>query len=1542
MKKIISPLEIVLPRRNCERVSEQSFAAQSKKARGITKRFNGKLIIGLVALVMIAGINNQLVSVAHADDKAPTGDDSGNGSGGGGGGGGGGGADPSQAAQGQAVQVTANRAPDIVIDFGATDVTGMAPQTPQSAIGPSIQLSKSPGSVTTLSAVNVNAKISKTTTDCTEGDPIDLGTQAKVASAVDFQMPGEMGLKFVRYYNSNAQNTTLWGTSTRVGAWSTSYDYVLTGDLRQSSNCNFSAVNSVCPMVLVHPDGRIVEFAPGTENADGSASFVQLNNGVSTMTRNSDGSYVIHDENSNILTFSSAQFHNSFTITSIKDLAGIGWSFSYPDANDMIVTHTSGQTVKLNWTDTYIGYSDLVQPMVRSLTVTDPSGKMYSYNTSIPAGTIGAVISNRYLVGELDSVTYPYYSGTQASVVSYKYIDDTSGVYGKYQYALTEVDYNGVAHDTTSYNSLGQTTQTQNSDGTNKVTVTYASNSTGVAATVTNPLGHVSVYQFDGNSNIVSITGQAAAQCQASFSSQTYDGNGNVKSQTDANGNVTNFTYAANGELSQKVEGANSSYARTTNFAWDPTPGTDRLASVTVVGVLQTKFFYTPQGRIASVTQTNLTSAGVSNQSRTTSYGYTLYPNGMVQSVKVTPPSASDTAIYNYDTLGNVVSIVNGLGQSVTYNTHDGLGRVTRMTDANGVISDFTYNSLEWPLTHTVRASSNGSPSSGDAVTTLAYSDFPFSVVTSVTDPDGVATQYSYDASQRMDQVTDALGNYIKYTLNAAGDRTERTIYNSSNQASSYAFAQYNVLSEQTNRSNASGLQIAGYSYDPEGNLTDAYDANGVDTHFTYDVLNRLHSTIRYYGGSDPATANATTTYSYDALDHLVSVVDPGGLATTYTTDGFGQTWAVNSPDSGQTNYAFDSAGRLTGKTDARGYVTNYSYDSIDRLTGIQYPAHPALNVTYTYDQSAPIGICPTNFNVGHLTGMTDASGSSAWCYTNQGYIRVEQKVINGTTYISGFVKTLGGRMKYVQYPSALELTYGFDADGRVNSINYQQNTPSGNGYAIVGSVMPLISGVNYLPFGPMENYTWAQTGSPTEYLGYDGNYILTDIVSTPLNLHYGRDGNGNVTGELPSHGANPPNETYHYDALHRLYEVDGAGGALEESFTYNVSGDRLSKTVGSSPAAVYGYNANSHYLTSVGGALRTVDSAGNTTTMTDPNGDIIGLDYDDRNVVDAVTTSAGTIANYQYNGFGQRVWRTITSPSAGQAAYVFDPEGTGEIFGEYFASDHREFVYLNGMPVVAAVDASPTTTATIRDLYTDQNGTIRAVTDTQGNQIYAWPWLNNAFGEAPATGSSPFYNRFPGQNYDVETGLFYNGARYYDPSTGRYIQSDPLGLSGGQSSTYAYVDGNSLNYIDMLGLCQNSKCTAARAFVAALGQQLSSAGKKTTWAGVGIVAGAGVAGLLAPEGAPAEISAAEVGAGFIRVGGYVSLAGAALTGYAKGGFTSAGRAAFMSKSPDVLGSFLLKHAFGGAPSSTIDAANSILGEIPDALEQEEEACGVN
>ncbi len=104
----------------------------------------------------------------------------------------------------------------------------------------------------------------------------------------------------------------------------------------------------------------------------------------------------------------------------------------------------------------------------------------------------------------------------------------------------------------------------------------------------------------------------------------------------------------------------------------------------------------------------------------------------------------------------------------------------------------------------------------------------------------------------------------------------------------------------------------------------------------------------------------------------------------------------------------------------------------------------------------------------------------------------------------------------------------------------------------------------------------------------------------------------------------------------------------------------------------------------------------------------------------------------------------------------------------------------------------------TVTYLHTDHLATPRYGTNAAGSTV--WTWDSGAFGKEAPTGSATVNLRFPGQYYDAETTLHYNWNRYYNPATGRYISSDPIGLEGGLN-TYLYVSANPLIAIDPEGL---------------------------------------------------------------------------------------------------------------------------------------------
>gem|GEM_PF-961093 len=527
-------------------------------------------------------------------------------------------------------------------------------------------------------------------------------------------------------------------------------------------------------------------------------------------------------------------------------------------------------------------------------------------------------------------------------------------------------------------------------------------------------------------------------------------------------------------------------------------------------------------------------------------------------------------------------------------------------------------------------------------------------------------------------------------------------------------------------------------------------------------------------------TANTKTTYTYDALDRLTQVTDPSGLNTTYQYDGLSDPTSVTSPDSGVTARTYDAAGNVLTGTDANGNTVTYTYDVQNRRLSASY-TDSTQNATYTYDEPNSVTGCTTSYPINHLTRIVENAVTTVFCYNAQGYVTQVSQAVNGHTDVTTYTRSAAGRLLNITHPSGNQVNYTYDANGRVSGVT--ATTSSGT--------TTLVSNVTYLPFGPVSGYTLGNGQAITRT--YDANYRLTDLVSPAFTLHVARDAMGDITAIGNSPGANPATETYSYDPLYRLTGITEADGSTLDSVTYNQTGDRLTKTGSGLSTGTYNYNTNTHQLIATGNAARTVDADGNTTAISQA-GSTYGFGYSARNRMTVAQVNQSTVATYAYNALGERISKT-----AGSSVERYNYGSGSRLLSEYGATN-REYVYFNGIPI-ANLDIQGATTS-IAYVTADQIGTPRAVADGSGNSVWSWAYQGNAWGEQQPTSNGYTYNlRFPGQYYDVETGLNYNINRYYEPGTGRYGQVDPLGLSGGQSSLYAYVGGSTLNYRDSLGL---------------------------------------------------------------------------------------------------------------------------------------------
>ncbi|MEF9387337.1 RHS repeat domain-containing protein [Ralstonia solanacearum species complex bacterium KE056] len=589
------------------------------------------------------------------------------------------------------------------------------------------------------------------------------------------------------------------------------------------------------------------------------------------------------------------------------------------------------------------------------------------------------------------------------------------------------------------------------------------------------------------------------------------------------------------------------------------------------------------------------------------------------------------------------------------------------------------------------------------------------------------------------------------------------------------------------------------YAYDAVGNLTQITDPRGLVMTFTYDALGRrtqVQAPPATPGGAAPISA-----FTYDGRDRVRQIIDPRSLVTAYTIDGPGNTTQQQSPDTGTINATYDAVGNLTSRTDARGKTTTYRYDALDRLIRADYAG--GTPTVFEYDGGA--NSQPTD--IGQLTRITDESGST--CLQYDGFGNVLQKT--QTTTANGVAKDQ-------------TIAYGYGTSGSSNGKRISQTYPSGNvigtSYDSAGHIAgltlttangttTLLSKIQYQPFGKPIGWTWGN-GTP-----YTRSFDLSGrLAQFPLGA---TSGNGTTPNGL--------SRTVNYDAASRITaythaDTSGSTGsstatAANQTFGYDDQG-RLTSYLPSNSSQSYSYDANGNRTgQTIGGNgyTQTVDPASNRQTAStgpsatrnsyDAVGNLISdgtttYSYSDRGRLASVTKN-GTTTSYLYNGLGQRVVKSGSNVPTGAARYAYDE--AGHLIGEYDQSGNaiQETVYLGDMPVATIKNG------TAYYIYADQIDTPRVITDT--NNLMVWRWdQTDPFGatlpdENPTSLGAFKYNlRFPGQVYDAETGKHYNANRDYDPAGGRYVQSDPIGLNGGQWSTYAYVGGNPISYRDPRG----------------------------------------------------------------------------------------------------------------------------------------------
>lgn len=755
------------------------------------------------------------------------------------------------------------------------------------------------------------------------------------------------------------------------------------------------------------------------------------------------------------------------------------------------------------------------------------------------------------------------------------------------------------------------------------------------------------------------------------------------------------------------------------------------------------------------------------------------------------------------------------ISRSVTLEYAGAQGRLSKITDATGVTTAFAYNTagklatytdartnrttFEYDTTgrttKTIYAAGTGTGPGGESAWTAAY---PSATSTTLTDPNNRTATYTHNAARQVTLVTDPNGNTLTGAFDAHDNRTSSTdgLGNITN-------ATYNTNNSLTKVTSPAGAQggaggESSFSYptaagDPLLNYrpSEARNSENQPTVIEYDpntkapaktttpgaAITEAAVTRHFYQGDVAGTTCGAKTGS------LCRTTDGKSNTTTYGYDAQGNPVTITRPAPlGAITNTFDAAGRLLTSKDGNSQTRTYTYDNNDRITQVRTGATCTTStcVSTTFDAN------------GNQTQRTDAAGTTTFAYDPQN--RATGKTIGAVTTTVAYDKASNitsftdptGTVNY-RYDAANRLTSLAEPGGSCPATPAFPNTTSCTGFDYDKNNRRI--GTKY-PNGVKNTTVFDNAGRLASITATDSAGVtLTTRSYTYTTVP---TGTGTKDGSLrASMSDGATTTTYGYDARSRLTSAV-ATGAIPSSaaWEYDLNSNRVKETKGTTAEHSL-YNAADQlcWTGTVTGACDAppagakpyaYDANGNTTT-----GPSITAGYNafDQNTS---TTSAGTTTNYAYAGT-----TNTERTTAGNTAFL---NGSLGITRQTTAGATTSFIRdPNG-----GLISMRTNTGAKHYYTTDALGSVILLTDT--NQTKTAEYAYDSWGNTTATGAQAAANpwQYAGGYKDTTTGYTKFGARYYNPTTGRFTQPDP---SGQETNTYLYAGANPITNTDPSGL---------------------------------------------------------------------------------------------------------------------------------------------
>lgn len=680
-------------------------------------------------------------------------------------------------------------------------------------------------------------------------------------------------------------------------------------------------------------------------------------------------------------------------------------------------------------------------------------------------------------------------------------------------------------------------------------------------------------------------------------------------------------------------------------------------------------------------------------------------------------------------------------------------------------------------------------------------------VATSSTDVNWVP---NYSAGQQYTSnatITDPQGKNTSYTHNTLGNPTQVVAPTGTTTFNNYATGNNaNLPTSLTVNGQSSSI-----SYDTKGNVLNI-SKNGITNSFTYTNFNDV---LTHTDGN-----SNTTNYSYDGVGNLTSVQRPsGGGTTTISRNSFGQVESVTNPSGITTQFGFnsngltnqismplgittssiyDNASRLLSTTDANGKINSFQYDANDNLT--QSTDANTQIVQHTYDANDnhltiknPKNETQTNtynFDDDLLASEVFGSHTKSYTYNVDGSLATHTRG-NGT-FTYSYNNTTG------RLSSDGHTSYAYDTRGNITTITNSNGSLTLN----YDNNDRMTSYSDY--FGNTVSYLYDNNNNVTR-ITYPGNKQVNYVYDAVNRCTSVTDWNNKVTTYtyLTDDRVSKitlPNGTftdYTYDSAGRMTSTINkkANGTVISSYSYTMdnAGNHLTETI-TEPSITAGLQTIANETVNYGTyPFNRIQSQGSTNFTHNTAGGITqaGSNSFTYDINDNMLTAPNS--TFMYDGAGNRRGKTVNGVNT---RYVLSILGMSQVLMETNSSNAVQNYYVYGPTgLLYRVKADNTTYSYY---HYDYRGSTTAITNEAQNVTHSYSY--DPYGKVLAkteADANPFqYVGQHGVQYESPT-LTFMRARYYDPTTGRFISEDPIWAL----NLYPYADNNPVMRIDPTGL---------------------------------------------------------------------------------------------------------------------------------------------